>query len=91
MRCTRILGLHAPALGEGKKLYCLAFKHTHLALPSEMEPSILGPSRPPPLRERGCLGWQHGRLRGATDIPERSGAAAAFLGSGVNVYTVLQL
>lgn len=34
MRCTPILGLDAPALGEGKKLYCLAFKHTHLALPS---------------------------------------------------------
>lgn len=34
MRCIPLLGLHVPALGEGKKLYCLALKHTHLALPS---------------------------------------------------------
>lgn len=52
-----------------------------------MEPSILGPPRPLPLGERGCLSWRHRRLRGAADIPERSGTAAALLGLGVNVYS----
>lgn len=91
MRCIPILGLHAPALGEGKKLYCLAFKHTHLALPSGDGAFHLGTTAALPLGERGCLSWRHRRLRGAVDIPERSGTAVALLGSGVNVYTVLQL
>lgn len=91
MRCIPILGLHVPALGEGKKTVLSGLEaHTP-------GPAFWGWSLPSWDYHGHCLSEREaasaGRTggSGAADIPERSGATAASLGSGVNVYTVLQL